>query len=146
MTKMIDVSGKKVQRRKAIAEGQLRLKTSTIKKIRSGNVKKGDVLTISQIAGIQAAKSTSEIIPLCHQIPLSSIEIKFKLGNDIVTARTTVITNNVTGVEMEALVGTTAALLNVWDMVKYLEKDREGQYPIAELLGVRVLEKSKEDI
>jgi len=146
MTKMVDVSGKLMQRRKAIAEGRLKLKASTVKEIRSGSVKKGDVLTVSQIAGIQAAKGTSDIIPLCHQIPLSSVEVQFKLIKDTVIARTTVITNNVTGVEMEALVGTTIALLSVWDMVKYLEKDKEGQYPVATMFDVKVIEKSKEDI
>ena len=146
MTKMVDVSGKLMQRRKAIAEGRLKLKASTVKEIRNGSVKKGDVLTVSQIAGIQAAKGTSDIIPLCHQIPLSSVEVQFKLIKDTVIARTTVITNNVTGVEMEALVGTTVALLSVWDMVKYLEKDKEGQYPVATMFGVKVIEKSKEDI
>jgi len=146
MTKMVDVSGKLMQRRKAIAEGRLKLKASTVKEIRNGSVKKGDVLTVSQIAGIQAAKGTSDIIPLCHQIPLSSVEVQFKLIKDTVVARTTVITNNVTGVEMEALVGTTVALLSVWDMVKYLEKDKEGQYPVATMFGVKVIEKSKEDI
>ena len=146
MTKMVDVSGKLMQRRKAIAEGRLKLKASTVKEIRSGSVKKGDVLTVSQIAGIQAAKGTSDIIPLCHQIPLSSVEVQFKLIKDTVIARTTVITNNVTGVEMEALVGTTIALLSVWDMVKYLEKDKAGQYPVATMFGIKVIEKSKEDI
>jgi len=146
MTKMVDVSDKSVQKRRAVAEGKLRLKPDTVDKIRAGDVKKGDVLTVSQIAGIQAAKGTSDIIPLCHQIPLSSVDIELKLGRDSVTARTTVITKNVTGVEMEALVGTTVALLNVWDMVKYLEKDKNGQYPVATILGVKVLEKSKEDL
>jgi len=146
MTRMVDVSGKSVQRRRAVAEGRLKLKAGTVSKIRIGDVKKGDVLTVSQIAGIQAAKATADIIPLCHQIPLSSVDIQFKLGKDRVTARTTVITSNVTGVEMEALVGTTVALLNVWDMVKYLEKDEDGQYPVAAILDVKVLEKSKEDL
>lgn len=146
MTKMVDVSGKLTQRRRAVAEGRLKLKASTVNDIRNGNVKKGDVLTVSQIAGIQAAKGTSDIIPLCHQIPLSSVEVQFKLAKDTVVARTTVITTNVTGVEMEALVGTTVALLSVWDMVKYLEKDDKGQYPVTMLFDVKVIEKSKEDI
>jgi cyclic pyranopterin monophosphate synthase len=146
MTKMVDVSGKLTQKRRAIAEGRLKLKASTVKAIRARSVKKGDVLTVSQIAGIQAAKGTSDIIPLCHQIPLSSVEVQFKLVRDTVVARTTVITTNVTGVEMEALVGTTVALLSVWDMVKYLEKDEKGQYPVTTLFDVKVVEKSKEDI
>lgn len=144
MTKMVDVSDKLVQKRKAVAEGRLKLRQETVKKIRAGEVKKGDVLTVSQIAGIQAAKGTADIIPLCHQIPLSSVDVQFEFGKDSITARTTVITNNVTGVEMEALVGTTVALLNVWDMVKYLEKDKNGQYPVSAILDVRVIEKSKE--
>jgi len=146
MTKMVDVSGKLMQRRKAVAEGRLKLKASTVKEIRAGRIKKGDVLTVSQVAGIQAAKGTSGIIPLCHQIPLSSVDVQFKLIKDTVIARTTVITNSVTGVEMEALIGTTVALLSVWDMVKYLEKDEEGQYPVATICDVKVIEKCKEEV
>lgn len=123
----------------------MRLKSSTVKAIREGKTKKGDVITVSQVAGIQAAKNTPNIIPLCHQIPLSSVDIQFNFERDSIIARTTVITNNVTGVEMEALVGTSVALLNVWDMVKYLEKDKNGQYPVAKIYDIRVLEKRKEE-
>lgn len=143
MTKMVDVSGKPILKRRAVAEGQLKLRADTVKKILEGKVKKGDVITVSQVAGIQAAKGTADIIPLCHQIPLSSVDIQFEFGKDRITARTTVVTNNVTGVEMEALVGTSVALLNIWDMVKYLEKDKNGQYPVATILDIKVIEKSK---
>ncbi len=146
MTRMIDVSKKIHLRRTAVAEGTLKLKASTVRKIREGKIKKGDVLAASQIAGIQGAKGTSGIIPLCHLVPLLFVEVRFSLGKDSVTARTKVISNGVTGVEMEALVGTSVALLNVWDMVKYLEKDKDGQYPVAEVSGIRVLRKTKEEI
>jgi len=145
MTKMVDISDKRVVKRTAVAEGRLRLKKETIDIIREGKVRKGDPLSISQIAGIQAAKETWKIIPLCHQIPLSSVNIDLEIDDDCVVARTTVIANYMTGVEMEALVGTSIALMNVLDMVKYLEKDESGQYPVAEIFDLRVVRKSKEE-
>jgi cyclic pyranopterin monophosphate synthase len=144
MTKMIDISEKDIVRRTAIAEGKIFLSERTISAINKKTVKKGDVLTVSQIAGIQAAKDTANILPLCHQIPLFSVDINFKVQNDGVVSRTTVVADYRTGVEMEALVGTTAALLSVWDMVKYLEKDKDGQYPTTSISEIRVLSKKKE--
>jgi len=119
------------------------LKDATLRAIQENRVKKGDVVSASKLAGIQAAKATSAILPLCHQIPLESIEIEISVGQEWFTARCTVSANYKTGVEMEALVGVTAALLNAWDMVKYLEKDERGQYPGTRLTGVRVLAKAK---
>ena len=145
LTRMVDISEKKTVRRECIAEGRLRLKVETVQAIREGKTKKGDVLTASQIAGVQAAKRTSQLIPLCHQIPLSSVDVQLELEGSTVIARTTVIANYTTGVEIEALAGTTIALINVWDMVKYLEKDENGQYPTTEILSVRVIRKSKEE-
>jgi len=143
MARMVDVGDKTVVRRVATAEGSLVLKDATLRAIRENRVKKGDVSSASKLAGIQAAKATSEILPLCHQVPLESIEIEISVEQEWLTARCTVSANYKTGVEMEALVGVTAALLNAWDMVKYLEKDERGQYPGTRLTGVRVLAKSK---
>lgn len=145
MAKMVDIGGKKDVKRTAMAEGRIRLKKKSIRAIKGGKVRKGDVITASQMAAIQAAKGTSGILPFCHQVPLTSIDVTIKVEDDCVVARTKIAANYKTGVEMEALVGTAAALLNVWDMVKYLEKDREGQYPTAEIFDIRVLRKTKEE-
>lgn len=143
MARMVDVGDKATVRRVATAEGSLVLKEATLKAIREKRVKKGDVASASKLAGIQAAKATSSILPLCHQIPLESIEIDVDVGEEWLSARCTVSASYKTGVEMEALVGVTTALLNAWDMVKYLEKDKDGQYPATRLTGVRVLSKTK---
>lgn len=145
MTKMVDISGKRSSHREAAAEGRLRLRPESIGAIRERSVRKGDVFTVSQIAGIEAAKRTWQSVPLCHQIPLSSVDVEMDIDGDCVVARTTVVADYSTGVEMEAVVGTMAALINAWDMVKYLEKDDDGQYPVAEIFGVKVLKKTKED-
>lgn len=144
MTKMINISGKDIVTRTAIAEGKILLCKRTIDAVKKKTVKKGDVLTVSQIAGIQAAKDTANILPLCHQIPLFSVDITFKVQKESIVARTTIIADYRTGVEMEALVGTAAALLSIWDMVKYLEKDKDGQYPTTRISEIRVLSKKKE--
>jgi len=143
MTRMVDIGGKKVVKRTAVAEGYLVLKASTLKAIAENNVKKGDVISASKLAGIQAAKATSTILPLCHQIPLTSVEADISVLKDRVRVRCTVSAEYKTGVEMEALVGATASLLNMWDMVKYLEKDERGQYPKTRMMDVRVLSKMK---
>jgi cyclic pyranopterin phosphate synthase len=143
MTKMVNISEKETVTRTAVAEGKILLSERTIGAVKKKTVKKGDVLTVSQIAGIQAAKDTANILPLCHQIPLFSVDVNFKVQKDGVVARTTVVADYRTGVEMEALVGTAAALLSVWDMVKYLEKDKDGQYPSTRISDIRVLRKIK---
>ena len=143
---MVDVSSKEVVGRTAEAVGTIVLQPSTVEAVREQRTKKGDVLTVSEIAGIQAAKRTAELIPLCHQIPLSSIQISFIFGEDRITTRCTVRAQYTTGVEMEALVGVTTALLSIWDMVKYLEKDDDGQYPIARLEDIRVTRKEKKTL
>ncbi len=143
MAKMVDVGGKDVVKREATAEGRLALKRSTVQAVQSGTVKKGDVVTASKLAGIQAAKSTSSILPLCHQIPLTSAEVEVFPEGEALRCTCTVRAEYRTGVEMEALVGVTVALLNAWDMVKYLEKDAAGQYPDAKIVDVRVISKRK---
>jgi cyclic pyranopterin phosphate synthase len=144
--KMVDIASKSISHRKAEAIGEIVLAPSTITKIRDGAIKKGNVLAVSEIAGIQAAKKTADIIPLCHQIPLLSIQIAFDYFVDRIRATCEVTADYTTGVEMEALVGVTTALLSIWDMVKYLEKDSEGQYPVARLEGICVTKKLKESL
>jgi cyclic pyranopterin phosphate synthase len=143
MVKMVDISDKDIVKRVAVAEGSLTLKPSTLKAISSGGIKKGDVKSASKLAGIQAAKATSSILPLCHQVPLTSVEIDIQVGSDRLNARCEVSAEYRTGVEMEALAGVTVALLNAWDMVKYLEKDSRGQYPNTKISDVKVISKEK---
>jgi cyclic pyranopterin phosphate synthase len=141
--KMIDVSGKDVVHREAEAVGRIGLKVETIEAIKEGKVEKGDPLKVAEVASIQAVKRTAETIPLCHPIPLTSVSTEFDLEDNHIEAKCRVTADYKTGVEMEALVGVTAALLTVWDMVKYMEKDDEGQYPSTVITGVRVVEKRK---
>lgn len=143
MARMVDVGDKEVVRREATAEGFLVLRRSTVQSIVDGAVKKGDVVTSSKLAGIQAAKLTSSVLPLCHQVPLSSVIVDVVPECDRLRCSCTVRADYRTGVEMEALVGVTMALLNAWDMVKYLEKDADGQYPDAKMVDVRVVRKKK---
>lgn len=140
---MIDIGDKKEVARYALAYGRMRLRAETIEKIRSGQVKKGDPLMVSEVAGIMAAKNTPLIIPMCHQIPLSKVSTRFEVGEDSIEAFTEVHAISKTGVEMEALVAVSTALLNILDMVKYLEKDVDGQYPEARIEEIRVLKKVK---
>jgi cyclic pyranopterin phosphate synthase len=141
--RMIDISGKEVVHREAEAEGVINLRKETVDAIKNGEIKKGDPLQAAEIACMLAVKKTPELIPLCHPIPITSINTEFELGDDSVTARCRVVADYRTGVEMETLAGVTAALLTVWDMVKYLEKDEGGQYPTTTITGIRVLEKTK---
>lgn len=141
---MVDITGKPPVFRVATASGSIRLKKSTIEAIRSSDIKKGDVLTTARLAAILAAKDTPRLIPLCHPIPLTGLDVNFELEADRVRATVRVTSVGQTGVEMEALTGVSAALLNVWDMVKYLEKDETGNYPQTEIEMIRVLEKRKE--
>ena len=108
-------------------------------------VEKGDPIDIARIAGILAAKKTSEIIPLCHPIPLTNIRVDVKVsGRDEVEVESTVKTKSQTGVEMEALVATAVALLTIWDMTKQYEKDSRGQYPFTAIENIQVIRKVKE--
>ena len=140
---MVDITAKPPLFRKATASGTIRLKESTIKAIRAGQVKKGDVLGTARLAAILAVKDTPRLIPLCHPIPITGLEVNFELESERVRATVTVTSVGRTGVEMEALTGAAVALLNVWDMVKYLEKDETGNYPETEIEEIRVLQKRK---
>jgi cyclic pyranopterin phosphate synthase len=115
--------------------------------IKSGKIAKGDPLYVAKIAGILAAKQTSTLIPLCHPLPLTNVQIEAKVTDkSTVKVTATVKTRGQTGVEMEALVATSVSLLTVWDMVKQYEKDAEGQYPSTVIENVRVIRKIKERV
>ena len=140
---MVDIGSKESVPRSAEAQGRIILKKQTIKAIKENKVKKGDPLAVAEIACIQAVKRTPDLIPMCHQIPLSSIDASFTLGVDYVEARCKVKAVYKTGLEMEALTGVSIALLTIWDMVKYLEKDENGQYLTAKITDIHVTEKRK---
>ena len=143
---MVDITEKPPLFRRATASGTIRLRESTIKAIIAGQVKKGDVLTTARLAAILAVKDTPRLIPLCHPIPITGLDVFFDLEEERVRATVTVTSVGRTGVEMEALTGVSAALLNVWDMVKYLEKDETGNYPRTEIEKIAVREKKKNEI
>ena len=143
MARMVDIGGKPAVERMAVAAGRIRLRAATVEAIRRKTVKKGDVLAAAQLAGIQAAKRTPDIVPLCHPVPLTSLAVELTLDADGVSVRCEARARYGTGVEMEALSGVAGALLCVWDMVKYLEKDRTGNYPATAIEGIRVLRKVK---
>jgi cyclic pyranopterin phosphate synthase len=140
---LVDISSKEATEREAEAFGRIFLKKDTIKKIKNKEIEKGDPLETAKIAGIYAVKNTSNIIPMCHQIPIDSVRIEFEINNDNIEARVTVKASAKTGVEMEALVGASVCLSTIWDMVKYLEKDKEGQYPKTKITDLKILRKRK---
>ena len=124
---MVDVSGKPVTAREATAHGCITMNEAAFEAVRQGTVKKGDVLGVARIAGIMATKRTSELIPLCHPLPLTKVSVEFGLLPEkrAVETRCTVKTSGVTGVEMEALTGVSTALLTIYDMCKALDKGME---------------------
>ena len=140
---MVEVGAKPDQKRKAIASGKIFLDENTIKMIQDEEIKKGNVLTTAQIAGIQAVKNTSSIIPLCHPLNLTGIEIDFEVDTHEITCTCSVNMSGKTGVEMEAITGVSVALLTIWDMVKAVEKDEDGQYPDTKISDIKVLKKEK---
>ena len=142
---MVDVSGKAEVFREATATGKIRLKTETVNLIKEEKIAKGNPLYTAKIAGILAAKKTSELIPLCHPLPLTSVEVEAKISEKTaVEVTATVKTKAQTGVEMEALAATSAALLTIWDMVKQYEKDAAGQYPNTAIENIHVVKKMKQ--
>ena len=141
---MIDISDKPEILREATASGIIRLKTETIQLIRKGKIAKGDPLYTSKIAAILAAKRTSSLIPLCHPIPITKVEVKTEIVDESnVQITVTVRTKAQTGIEMEALTATATGLLTIWDMVKQYEKNTEGQYPTTAIENIRVVKKMK---
>lgn len=137
--RMVDVGHKPDQLRIAIAQGQITMEPGTLELIKQNQVKKGDVLTVAQIAGIQAGKKTSELIPLCHPLPITSIDVDTTIGEDRITVTAIARCTGRTGVEMEALTSVSVALLTIYDMCKAVDKHMS----IGE---IKLIEKTKKDI
>ncbi|HVN16161.1 MAG TPA: cyclic pyranopterin monophosphate synthase MoaC [Anaerolineales bacterium] len=133
---MVDVGDKPDTERVAIARGEVHMKKATFDLIRAGQIKKGDVLTVAQIAGITASKRTSELIPLCHPLPLTKVDVDLQLDESLpgVVITATAKTIGKTGVEMEALTAVSVAALTVYDMAKAAEKTMRIQ-------NIRLVEK-----
>jgi cyclic pyranopterin phosphate synthase len=137
--KMVDVSHKSDQLRVAKAEGHINLSSETIKLIRENNIRKGEVLTISEIAGIQSAKRTDELIPLCHPLNITKINVRAGLDKSGVKVESEVRCVGQTGVEMEALTAVSIALLTIYDMCKAVDKNMV-------INDIRLVEKTKFDL
>ena len=144
---MVDISGKKDILRTAIAEGSIFLKKGTIEKIKNKTIKKGDVLVNAQLSAINAIKKTPDLIFLAHPIPISNISVEFDINEKKSFIKTTISVKSIakTGVELEAILGVQIALLTIWDMTKYLEKNDMGQYPTTKITDIIVLKKIKEN-
>jgi cyclic pyranopterin phosphate synthase len=142
---MVDVSGKDEIFREATATGTIKLKSETINLIKTGKIAKGDPLYTAKIAGVMAAKKTSSLIPLCHPLPLTNVQVDVKVLNEgTVEVSAAVKTKAQTGVEMEALTAVSVGLLTVWDMTKQYEKDASGQYPSTAIENIHVVRKFKQ--
>ncbi len=143
MARQVDVGGKPPRPRRAVAVGELALSVRGRSAVRRRAVEKGDPIAAGELAGLLAMKRTPELIPHCHVVPLTQGRVDLTVGRRGVRVRAEAVAVDRTGVEMEALVGATVALLTVWDMVKYLEKDGRGLYPHTALGPVRVVTKEK---
>lgn len=134
---MVDVSGKDETYRTAVAAGRVRMNRETFALVKTGGMKKGDVLTTAQIAGVMAAKKTSDVIPMCHSLALTGLDLSFELNDADCTVEitATVKCRGVTGVEMEALTAVSVAALTVYDMCKAVQKDME-------ITDIRLLQKT----
>src|SRR3989449_9855425 len=133
---MVDVSAKPLSARSAIAKGKIKLQPKTLELISADGIAKGNVFATARIAGIQAAKQTAQLIPLCHTLPLGEVKIDIVTSNESADVKCTAQTVAQTGVEMEALVGATVALLSIYDMCKAVDKEMR-------ILDVHLLEKIK---
>ena len=140
---IVNIGRKPVVERRATAKGRVILNHATKAAIVSGGIKKGDVLEASTIAAIQAVKDTPRIIPHCHPIPLEGTSVDWSWEDTSLWCSVTVSAHYKTGIEMEALTGVAAGLLCAFDMVKSLEKDDDGQYPVARITDLEVVEKFK---
>ena len=136
---MVDVSAKPMSKRRAVAAGKIRLQRETLDLIASNQIVKGNVFATARIAGIQAAKQTAQLIPLCHPLPLGDVKIDVVTSNNGAEVRCTAQTIAQTGVEMEALVGVTVALLTIYDMCKAVDKEMQ-------ISDVRLLSKTKQTV
>jgi cyclic pyranopterin monophosphate synthase len=133
---MVDISGKASSKREAVAMGHIKLQPATLQLIQDNLIKKGDALAVARIAGVQAAKQTQHLIPLCHQIALTSVSVDFVTKDDGITATATAKTTGQTGVEMEALTAVSVALLTIYDMCKAADKSMR-------LDGIHLVSKTK---
>jgi len=143
---MIDISAKPEVYREAKAKGIIKLKPETLKLVQKRKVEKGDVFSVVKVAGILAAKNTCNLIPLCHPLPLTNVEVDLRIVDEGVEVESTVKTKAQTGVEMEALVAVSVALLTVWDMTKQYEKNALGQYPSTVIENIHVVSKVKKNV
>ena len=134
---MVDVGGKPLSRRRALARAEVRMLPTTARRLRE--LPKGDALTTAQLAGIMAAKRTSELIPLCHPLPLTHVSVELEVGDDSVTILASAETTAQTGVEMEALTAASVAALTVYDMAKAIDKGMR-------IVEVALVEKTKEEV
>lgn len=133
---MVDVSAKPMSKRRAVAAGKIRLRRETLDLIKNDQIVKGNVFATARIAGIQAAKQTAQLIPLCHTLPLGEVKIDIVTSKESANVKCTAQTVAQTGVEMEALVGTSVALLTIYDMCKAVDKEMQ-------IYDVRLIEKTK---
>src|SRR5213080_4510338 len=136
---MVDVSAKPLSKRRAVACGKIRLQRETLDLIAKDQIAKGNVFATARIAGIQAAKQTAQLIPLCHTLPLGEVKIDIVSSNDGAEVKCTAQTIAQTGVEMEALVGVSVALLTIYDMCKAVDKEMR-------ILDVHLVSKTKQDV
>jgi len=120
--RMVDVSSKEPSHRRAVARGRVRMASEVTEALRRGQIRKGDVLAVARVAGIQAAKRTSELVPLCHGLAISSVAVDFEVLDDSVGIEATVETVDRTGVEMEALTACSVAALTIYDMCKSMDR------------------------
>jgi len=141
--RQIDVSQKPVSYRTATASGRIRLRRETISLIKKRKVQKGDPVSLAEITGIQAVKKTPDLLALCHPLKVEGTNVKAVLKPDAIEVTVTVSAHEKTGVEMEALTAVSVALLNIWDMVKQYEKDKDGQYLTTRIESLRVTRKTK---
>lgn len=137
--RMVDVGDKSIQKRKAVAKGFIRLQPEAIRLVRENEITKGNVLTVAEIAGIQAAKQTHILIPLCHPLQLTKIKVSCILTDTGVEITSEVRCSGQTGVEMEALTAVSIALLTIYDMCKAVDKKME-------IGAIRLIEKTKEEL
>lgn len=140
---MVEVSDKPLVKRNAVARGKIYLQQETINLIKNEGIKKGSVLTTAQIAAISAVKSTHHLIPLCHSLNITGIDVDFNVYDADIEVEISVTSSGKTGVEMEALTGASIALLTIWDMVKSVEKDERGQYSSTKISDIIVVKKRK---
>jgi cyclic pyranopterin phosphate synthase len=136
---MVDVSAKPMSKRKAVAVGKIQLKRETLELISKDQIEKGNVFATARIAGIQAAKQTAQLIPLCHTLPLGEVKVDIVTSNEGAEVTCAAQTVAQTGVEMEALVGTTVTLLTIYDMCKAVDKEMQ-------ISDVRLFSKTKHDV